>query len=78
MSPGKNIEQTFDPCTSLLSSTNDPEIDAEHGMISFKAEQLLYVNSSDKPTKLDDVDVDAEAGPTNLKNGAVLKIGNLF
>ena len=58
-----------------LKIANDPEIDAEHGMISFKAEQLLYVNSSDKPTKLDDVDVDAEAGPTNLKNGAVLKIG---
>ena len=44
-------------------------------MISFKEDQLLYVNSSEAPTKLDNVDVDSEAGPINLKNGAVLSIG---
>ena len=64
---------TTDDCQ--LKIDGDSEIQPEHGMISFKEDQLLYVNSSEAPTKLDNVDVDSEAGPINLKNGAVLSIG---
>jgi hypothetical protein len=53
----------------------DSEIQSEHGMISFNTDKLLYVNSSEAPTKLDDVEVDPEAGPTSLKNGSKLQIG---
>lgn len=64
---------TTDDCQ--LKIEGDSEIQPEHGMISFREDKLLYVNSSEAPTKIDDVDVDPEAGPTDLKNGAVLSIG---
>ena len=58
-----------------MQITGDPEIDGEHGMISFTEDKLMYVNSSGKETTIDDVAVDPDGGPVDLNNGVTLAIG---
>jgi hypothetical protein len=59
----------------LYIDKSDSSILSEHGMISYKKDQLLYVNSSNGPTKLNDQNVTSDDGPIKLNNGDILEIG---
>ena len=58
-----------------LQINGDALILPEHGMISYKKDQLLYVNSSGAATKINGRAIDSEQGPVHFQNGAILSIG---
>jgi hypothetical protein len=53
----------------------DDSIEEEHGMISYRNDELLYVNSSGALTTIDGVGISSEQGPVVFKNGSSLTIG---
>ena len=53
----------------------DDSIEEEHGMISYRNDELLYVNSSGALTTIDGVGISSEQGPVVFKNGTSLTIG---
>ena len=58
-----------------LKVTGDSSVKPEHGLISYRADTVLYVCGSRAPTKIDGQTVDPDGGPIELRSGATLQIG---
>ncbi len=58
-----------------LKVFGDSNIEEEHGLISYRADAVLYVNTSGAPTMIDGQAIDS-ASPVALEKGSVLRIGN--
>ena len=73
---GKDTSRDQDVTDVMIVISNDNDVQEEHGMISYREDRLLYVNSSGAPTQIDDKNVTGDGGPTELRNGAVLALGS--
>jgi hypothetical protein len=52
-----------------------PGIEDEHGLISYRGDQLLYVNSSDARTLINGIAIEMDAGPVDFNDGSTLALG---
>jgi hypothetical protein len=59
-----------------LKVTGDGSIEQEHGLVSYRADTVLYVNVSGAPTTIDGRSIGPAGAPVTLTSGSVLGLGD--